>query len=298
MINNWLEAYFIPSAIKYSLSFVVLLIGSYTDFRTREVPDWINYGFIMSGIGLNLLFGITYSDYSFIINSLLGFAVFFVFAYIMFYTGQWGGGDSKMLMGLGAMIGIEASFKSSQFLFAFFVNVLFIGALYGLFWSAYSAIKYRKKFNHELKKILKKGSIIRAKKIIVFSLPLIFFLVIIVKNRYATIFFLSLALVILTTFYLWVFIKAIEKSSMYKFVEPMKLTEGDWIVNDVYVDKQYVCGPKDLGISKNQIKKLIKLRKQGKVKRILVKEGIPFVPSFLIAFLVTLIFGNPLTLLL
>ena len=34
------------------------------------------------------------------------------------------------------------------------------------------------------------------------------------------------------------------------------------------------------------------------IKKILVKEGIPFVPSFLVAFVITFIFGNPLMLLL
>ncbi|MBI2656261.1 hypothetical protein HYX03_00805, partial [Candidatus Woesearchaeota archaeon] len=111
---------------------------------------------------------------------------------------------------------------------------------------------------------------------------------------YVRILILSLAFLILTTFYLWIFVKAIEKSAMNKLVEPSKLTEGDWIVNDVFVGKKYICGPKDLGIEKRQIKKLIGFYRQGKIKKILIKEGIPFVPSFLIAFIVTLIFGSPL----
>ena len=81
---------------------------------------------------------------------------------------------------------------------------------------------------------------------------------------------------------------------MYRLVEPVKLTEGDWIVNDVYVGRQYICGPKDLGIEKRQIRKLVEYYKKGKVKRILIKEGIPFVPSFLIAFIITFLFGNAL----
>lgn len=105
---------------------------------------------------------------------------------------------------------------------------------------------------------------------------------------------LTLAFVMLITFYLWIFVKAIEKSCMYKLVEPPKLTEGDWIVKDIYVGGKYVTGPKELGISKKQIKQLIEFYKKRKVKKILIKEGIPFVPSFLIAFIVTLMFGNPL----
>src|SRR3990167_2985130 len=130
MAFNWLGAEFAPAAITYSLSFTALLIGSITDLKTREVPDWVNYGLIISGVGLNLLFSIIYSDFFYIISSIVGLGIFFGIAYIMFYAGQWGGGDSKMLMGLGAMIGIDIGFKAPQFLLGFFINALFAGAVY------------------------------------------------------------------------------------------------------------------------------------------------------------------------
>ena len=297
MAYNWLVAGFVPSLVTYSLSFIALFIGSITDLKTREVPDWINYGLIFSGIGLNLLFSAIYSNSSFIINSIIGLAIFFGIAYIMFYTGQWGGGDSKILMGLGAMIGIDVSFKTPQFLIGFFINALFAGAVYGLLWSIFLAFKNRKKFKKELNKLLSDKNAVKAKKFMLAILILLFVVLLFAKSYYLKIFVLSLALLLLTTFYLWIFVKAIEKSSMYKLVEPDKLTEGDWIVNDIYASKQYICGPKDLGIDKKQIKKLIELYKKGKVRKILVKEGIPFVPSFLIAFVITFIFGNPLMLL-
>jgi len=93
--------------IPYAIAFLVLLIASYTDLKTREVPDWVNFGLIGIGFGVNLLFSIIFFKINFIIASVVGFAVFFALAWIMFYTGQWGGGDSKILMGLGAVIGIE-----------------------------------------------------------------------------------------------------------------------------------------------------------------------------------------------
>ena len=295
---TWLGVDFIPVAITYVLSFIALLIGSITDLKTREVPDWVNYGLIISGIGLNLLFSAVHSDSSFIINSIIGLAIFFGIAYIMFYAGQWGGGDSKMIMGLGAMIGIDISFQGPQFLVGFFINALFIGAMYGLFWSIYLAAKNRKKFSMEFKKALLQKNIVKLKNFMLVAMVLLLIAFLLTNEPYIKILALSLAFLILTTFYMWIFVKAIEKSSMYKLVEPNKLTEGDWIVNDVYVNNQYICGPKDLGISKSQIRKLVEFYKKRKVKKILIKEGIPFVPSFLIAFVITLLFGNFLLLLL
>ncbi|MDP3765632.1 MAG: A24 family peptidase [Nanoarchaeota archaeon] len=294
MAYNWFITGFVPLIITYCLSFVALLIGSITDLKTREVPDWLNYGLVISGVSLNLLFSAIYSNPSFIINSIVGLLIFFGLAYIMFYAGQWGGGDSKILMGLGAMIGIDVSFEAPHFLLGFFINALFIGAIYGLFWSFYLVFKNKEKFFKEFKKILQSKNVVKTKKIMLFLLILLLIIFFLTQAYYLRILVLSLAFLILTTFYLWIFVKAIEKSCMYKLVEPSKLTEGDWIVNDIFVGKQYICGPKDLGIDKKQIKKLVEFYKKGKVKKILIKEGIPFVPSFLIAFIINLIFGNPL----
>ena len=294
MIYNWIGADFVPVVITYILSFIALFIGTITDLKTREVPDWVNYGLVISGLGLNLLFSVIYSNPSFIINSIIGLAIFFGIAYVMFYAGQWGGGDSKMLMGLGAMIGLDVSFRTQQFLLGFFVNALFAGAIYGLLWSIFLVVKNKRKFLKEFRKILSEKKAVKAKKIIITVLALLLLLLFAARLSYLKVSILSLAFLILATFYLWIFVKAIEKSCMYKSVEPSSLTEGDWIVNDVYVNKQYICGPKDLGIEKKQIKKLIEFYKKGKIRKILIKEGIPFVPSFLIAFVVTIFIGNPL----
>lgn len=297
MAYNWLSAGFAPSAITYSISLIVLLIASITDLKTREVPDWLNYGLVISGMTLNLLFSAIYSSPSFIINSIIGFLIFFGIAYIMFYAGQWGGGDSKILMGLGAMIGIDIGLFKSQFLLGFLINALLAGAVYGILWSGFLALKNKKKFMAEFKKILSEKKVARTKNLIFIGLMLLFIYFIFTKEYYMKILILSAAFLMLIAYFLSVFVKAIEKSSMYKLVEPSKLTEGEWIVNDVVVNKEYICGPKDMGIDKKQIRKLIEFYKKGKVKKILIKEGIPFVPSFFIAFVVTLFFGSLLMLL-
>ena len=68
-----------------------------------------------------------------------------------------------------------------------------------------------------------------------------------------------------------------------------------WI-KDIIIDGKRISGPKDLGIERKQLRKLIDLYKKGKIKKVLIKVGIPFVPSFLVAYLLTLFFGNLLML--
>ena len=58
------------------------------------------------------------------------------------------------------------------------------------------------------------------------------------------------------------------------------------------IDGKKICGPKDLGVSKKQIEKLLDYEKKGRINEIQIKEGIPFIPSFLIAYVYTLIFDN------
>lgn len=278
--------------IVYGICLITLFIGSYTDLKTREVPDWVNYGLIIVGLGLNALFSAFSSDWSYMINSIVGFAIMFAIAYLMFYTGQWGGGDSKMLMGLGAMLGFEVSLKN-LFIANLFVNMLIFGAIYGLIFSFILAVRNWKGFRKELDKIAMERRFLRYRIYmrLAFAAALIAVLGFIMQDRRQVMLLLA-PLSIVFIFYLVVIVKAIEKVCMFKYVKPDELTEGDWIAKKVIVEGKIITGPKDLGIEKKNIKRLIQLYNQGKVKKILVKEGIPFVPSFFIAFIMTILYGN------
>ena len=282
----------INNFITYAIAFSALAIASYTDLKTREVPDWLNYGLIGAGLGLNLLFTAIYWKWNFFIGSIIGLSSFFILAWAMFYSGQWGGGDSKILMGLGALIGIDIFAKKFPFMANFFVNALFVGAAYGLLWSFFLAFKNKNKFSREFKKISKDKKVMEAKKWILILFFVLAVLAVFVNEYSARIILMYLALMSILTFYIWIFVKAVEKACMLMYVEPQKLTEGDWIVNEIKIDGKYITGPKDLGIGKKQINELVMLHKKGKIKKVLMKIGIPFVPSFFIAFVVTLIYGN------
>jgi len=278
-----------------------LLIGTFTDLKTREVPDLINYGLIFSGFGIALLSSLLIMDPTPIIESTLGFLFFLGIALVMYYTGQWGGGDSKMIMGLGALIGLnwpvsvwlssEVISSGLPFLLNFLIFTVIVGAAYGILWSTGLAVIHRKKFIKAFKKYNNEKKIKTVK----------IFLITIVVAGIISGFFLPqlykimvwlMTIIIASSFYMFIYIKTIEKVCMYKFVSPEKLTIGDWIAEDVKVGGKIICGPKDLGVEKKQIEKLIRLKKKGKIKEILIKEGIPFVPSFLIAFILTMIFGS------
>jgi len=271
-----------------SIAVIALIIGSITDIKTREVPDWLNFSLIPLALGIRLIASLASNDYSFIISGLIGFVSFFLLALFMFYTGQWGGGDSKMLMGIGALVGLE--FNLNTTLISFLVNVVIVGSLYGLFWSMILVFQNRNKFFKEFKKMI--NSIKLLQRIILTIFLILIAGSLLIDSIVLKMLVISFLVVLYFSFYLILFVKIVEKSCMLKYVNPTEVTEGDWIVKDIYIGKEFISGPKDLGIEKKQLNKLIAYYKKGKIKKVLIKIGIPFVPSFLIAYIMTLMLGN------
>ena len=275
-----------------SIALIALMIGSFTDLKTREVPDWLNYGLIISGFAIRLIYSLVVGDFTALNYGIAGFIAFVILAYGMFYAGQWGGGDSKMIMGLGVLLGLNYRSLVNSFLLGFFINLLLVGAIYGLLWSLVLMVLNFKKFLSEFKKIISNKKLKQIKKAFLISAMLLVIFLLVIPDFLIKFFIIVLVLISFITLYLWIFIQAIEKSCMVKPVDVEKLTEGDWIVKEVKVEGKRIAGPKDLGISKKQIQQLLNYKKQGKIRRVQIKEGIPFIPSFLIAFIITLIFGN------
>ncbi|MBI5392942.1 prepilin peptidase [Candidatus Woesearchaeota archaeon] len=290
------------------IAIIYLLIGSYTDLKTREVADLVNFSLVALAFGINMVLSAIYADWNFIISSILGFLLAVLIAMVMYYTGQWGGGDAKMLFGIGALFGIGLQlpihfsvlslktvllqwFNQPPLLFIFFIYMLIVGGFYGLLWSIYLAAVSWKKFIIAFDERIHQKDILLLRKLLMGFSLLIVAVVFFVNDIAIKLLLTSLLLMLIFTFYLYQFIKVIEKVAMLKLVQPQELTEGDWIAEDIVVDDIYIAGPKDLGIEKVQIIKLIELRKEGKIDTVKIKQGIPFIPSFLITLLLSYFVG-------
>jgi hypothetical protein len=71
---------------------------------------------------------------------------------------------------------------------------------------------------------------------------------------------------------------------MNRLYHPSKLTPGDWLQKDVRVGSKTISATVH-GLSEKEIALLVKAR-----KKVLIKEGIPFVPVFLLTFLFMVFF--------
>ena len=77
--------------------------------------------------------------------------------------------------------------------------------------------------------------------------------------------------------------KSVEEGCFRKKCSPEQLVEGDWLADDVMY-RQKLIHPKGT-VTKADIWKLIEEKQQGRIPGVVVKEGIPFVPGFLLAFI-------------
>jgi Flp pilus assembly protein protease CpaA len=264
-----------------TVTFIVLLVSSYTDLKTREVPDMISYGLIFAGLGLRVIYSFDLG-WPVLVSGLLGFVVCFGVSLLFYYAGQWGGGDSKLLMGMGAVIGITYPFEAGSFMLLwYFMALLFLGAIYGVFWMAWLAFKNKKEFVITFKKKLEKLKIVHYVSL---GLSVALLLVSIFYPMWSVFVVVPLGL-----FYLLNFVSSVEEKCFIKRISPLRLTEGDWLSKDVYVGKKLVVKKKTLNI--DDINKLLKFYDKSTLSKVAIKEGIPFIPSFLFAY-VFIVFGS------
>ncbi|MBW3018723.1 A24 family peptidase [Candidatus Woesearchaeota archaeon] len=263
--------------------FVILITAAYVDIKTLEVPDWLNYSGIVIGLGVNSIYAIQQTAWQPIIGSIIGLLAGLAFGSLMYYTGQWGGGDAKLLIAVGAIIGGEFSLQS--FGTSFLFNLFIFGAMWGIFYTAILGIKNFTKVRKTWKEAGKRW-------LRILTLAIAFLLVIAgIIFRDLMVPFFILAFAVYFVYQLVVLIKSVERSCMHKKITPDKLTEGDWLLEEVCIDGNKLAGPSKTGL---QRKELDALRQKCPQRKICVKYGVPFTPAFLIAFVITLLAGNVL----
>ncbi|MBN1175047.1 prepilin peptidase [Candidatus Woesearchaeota archaeon] len=282
--------------IIHAIILIGLGIATVTDIKKREVPDTLNFGLIILGVVIGILGSVFSKSWQPCITSILGLGIGYGVGALMFYTGQWGGGDAKMLMGMGAILGTQwteiiSLFNGTQnipFFFTTIITIFIAGGIYGFAYAIFLIIKNRKEFKIEFRRKREEKNMIKVRKIVLGATALIVLGMLLVDDK-----FLKMALGIIAVFvffgqYLFIISKVVEKVCMIKTVPIRALTEGDWIVEDIIVKGKRICGPKDLGISLEQIEEL----KKNKIRTIKIKEGIPFIPGFLLGYILMVVFGN------
>ena len=96
-----------------------LVAATIIDIKIKEVPNWLSFSLILIAIIISLLKSITQNNIAPLKLSIISFSIFLILGSIMYYTKQWGGGDTKLLVGIGAALPIypetlKATIESGQ----------------------------------------------------------------------------------------------------------------------------------------------------------------------------------------
>ena len=256
------------------MALIALIFASASDLKKREVPNWLSFSLIIFAFAYRAFYSVIQNDLWFFINGLIGFGIFFILAYIFYYSRVFAGGDAKLLMALGAVILIASSFIENITLsFLFIFLLLLSGSVYGVVYSIFLVLGNRKDFTKEFKKQASN------KKHFIFISLALFILSLIIVYFYNSV-FIVFPFIILVFPVLFIYAKAVEESCLIKEINAKDATIGDWLYEEVKVDRKTI-NPNWEGISEEELKLLKKSRKKVKIK-----YGIPFVPVFLIAFAV------------
>lgn len=273
-------------------SLATALVGSAVaaiwDLKTTEVPDHLPYAMIAIAL---LLFGyqsvVEWSYKPIIYSAAVGVA-FLTFGYVMYYLGQWGGADAWLLSAIGFLVPVGYAQTMFPFSISFLFNLFLVGAVYMLIYAVVFALM-NKKIIFQFKKDLKANS-----KLTLIGLTGLFVIFLLANwyvsktflstTRFSSIFINSLFPLGLTAalFLIWKFARAVEVYGFKKKIPVSKLKIGDMLLEE----------KKLIGITEEQLKKI---KKSGK-RYVMIKEGVRFGPSFILALLFTLYFGDALLL--
>ncbi|OYT41739.1 MAG: hypothetical protein B6U86_01790 [Candidatus Altiarchaeales archaeon ex4484_43] len=276
-----------------------LLLASCFDLKTGEIPEKLTRGLIVIVITTAMICSIYRVNPSFLLASVVVGTGFFILGYVMFYLGEWGGGDVKLLAGIGCSLGFLNSMNyfteiSSPlylegifpYYIDYFINLAIVSSPYIIIYSFLLGLMKPQVFEEFTGYFKKKNSIM----LILLSFAPFLLALNLGMNRLALI-YLSVPFLVLISLYL----KAVEEIALQKTVDVDELKEGDILANDLIVDGRKVASKRNMeGLDRNQIAEIKRLASEGKISNVKVRWGIRFAPILFLAFLLTLIFGDVL----
>jgi Flp pilus assembly protein protease CpaA len=258
------------------LAIVWIVVAVVMDFRKREVENWWNFSLIFLVLAFRAFVSVEQKEIWYFLWGLIGLGAGFLLAEAFYYARMFAGGDAKLLMALGTILPLSLSWKINFDLLLVFILAFFIGgAVYGAIYSLVLMKIHFKEFRKEFSKSYKK-----------YKFPILGTLAIGILGLVCSIIFqvfllAFLFILIILSPLLLVYAKALEESSLIGLVNMKDLTVGDWLAKSVKVGNR-IIKPDWEGLSEEQLNYIQSKKKKG---RILVKQGIPFTPAFLIGFI-------------
>ncbi len=216
------------------VAFIGSILAAFFDLKTTEIPDEIPYAMMVVGIAGHIIKSyLVWSYWPFLLSMIVGLS-FLGFGFLMYFMGQWGGGDAKILSSIGFLlpqspVPVETFFP---FPLSFFFNVFLVGAIYMILYALVMSI-----FNKKIWSVFLKDLKANARMILISNGSLIVSVVLIgiFFAKYfepfpvvdVMFFGITIVIVFLGLFILWKFVKTVENVGFKKRIPVSKLKIGD-----------------------------------------------------------------------
>ncbi len=210
------------------------LAGIY-DLKTTEIPDEISLGMVAAGLVLNLIWSLFEWNPIYIFQSAAVGSIFFTFGLIMYLGGQWGGGDAKVLTGIGALVPSLPIFATADLFFPFsitlVVNTFLVGALYMIIYAVAFSIP-KKNVTRDFKQSVRKH---KYRILALSAIPLIpaFLHYIYIGADIHMVYMLSFVPLFALIYMLMKFLKAVEEVGFTKEIDTDSLQPGDMLADEL-----------------------------------------------------------------
>lgn len=261
----------------WSLAFVWIVFATIQDIRQREIANWVNFSLIIFAIVFRFFYSLfADGDFSFFYFGLMGFAIFFALGNLFYYTRLFAGGDAKLMYAFGAILPVSTTLMGNLKSFLYFLILfLLIGSLYGIISSIIFGLKNRKKVAKEFKKQIKSNKVMFY-SLLVCSIVLLFL-------GFLNMVFFYFGIFVFVYAYLIIYAKSIDDGCMVRKTKTSRLTEGDWLYENIKIGKKVIKKSWE-GLGKKDI---ILLKKHK--KEVLIRYGIQYGPVFLISFILMVV---------
>lgn len=275
-----------------AIALIALGYAGIYDLKTTDIPNISPYTMAISGIILNGIHSVISGNYSYIIWSLALGLGFFAFGFLLYYTRQWGGGDAKLLSGLGFLLPIAPIQMTSilPYPLILLINIFLVGAVYSIFYAIVVSFRTPGFFDmmkNDLSSNKGRMSIIFLSATGgMFLLSFVTALVFGKMNMLGDVIIMQTYLipVILFLVILWRFVKVVDSKIFKREVPVNELEEGDVIVEDVELEEETLKAELIEGLTEEQVETI---KEEKDTVKIL--DAVRFGPVFFLALVVTLL---------
>lgn len=253
-----------------------IVFATVQDLKTREIANWLTFSLIAVALAYRGFVAATSGAWNVWWWGIIGGAVFVVLAYALYYGRVFAGGDAKLLMGVGIALPYQSGSELALWGGAFLFLLFFFGALYTLVYSACLVVKNRRAFRNAFLRELGKQ-----RWLFVFSVVLVGILAFIGIFLFSGNWRINLigSILLLAIPLLYAYLQSVERACLIRLRKPEELREGDWLVRAVKVGARTISA-RVHGLFLDEIMLLRRSKKS-----VVIKEGVPFVPAFLFAYM-------------